>query len=48
VLAVLGAAHVHQRNFPLFLGSVLALAVLAVAVFVFTAAPASEADPDRR
>ena len=36
LLAVLGSAGTHQRNFTLFLGSVLGLAVLAVAVFVLT------------
>jgi hypothetical protein len=36
LLAFLGAAGTHQRNFTLFLGSVLGLAVLAVAVFVLT------------
>jgi hypothetical protein len=37
LLAVLGAAGTHQRNFPLFLAAVLGLSVLAVAIFVATA-----------
>jgi hypothetical protein len=37
VLATLGAASTHQRNFPLFLGLVLGVAVLIVVVFVATA-----------
>jgi hypothetical protein len=37
VLAALGTANMHQRNFPLFLGAVLGLAVLTVAVYVATA-----------
>jgi hypothetical protein len=39
LLAALGAAHTHQQNFPLFLTVVIALSVLAVAVFVLTAPP---------
>jgi hypothetical protein len=34
---VLGAARTHQQNFPLFLAVIIALSVLAVAVFVLTA-----------
>ena len=45
MLAVLGAANTHQRNFPLFLIAVLALSVVAVAVVVATARPPS---PQRR
>jgi hypothetical protein len=37
LLAVLGEARTHQHNFPLFLGLVLGVAVLIVAVFVATA-----------
>ena len=37
LLAVLGAAGTHQRNFPLFLTAVLGLSVLTVAIFVATA-----------
>jgi hypothetical protein len=37
VLAVLGQARTHQQNFTLFLGIVLALAVVTVAVFIATA-----------
>jgi hypothetical protein len=37
VLARLGATNTHQRDFTLFLGSVLGLAVLAVVVFIATA-----------
>jgi hypothetical protein len=36
VLAAFGAAQAHQKNFPLFLVTVLALSVLAVVVFVLT------------
>ncbi len=39
LLAALGASNTHQQNFPLFLGSVMGLAVLAVAVFVLTEPP---------
>jgi hypothetical protein len=51
LLAGLGGTGMHQRNFPLFLVSVIALSVLAVAVFVLTApreAPGSEVDADHR
>jgi hypothetical protein len=37
LLAVLGAAGTHQRNFPLFLTAVLSLSVLTIAIFVATA-----------
>jgi hypothetical protein len=37
LLALLGGAGMHQRNFSLFLAAVLGLSVLAVAVFVLTA-----------
>jgi inner membrane protein involved in colicin E2 resistance len=37
VLAGLGVAHLHQTDFSLFLGAVLALAVLTVVAFVATA-----------
>jgi hypothetical protein len=36
VLAGLGAANMHQRNFPVFLAAVLGVSVLTVAVFVLT------------
>jgi hypothetical protein len=36
VLGALGAANLHQQNFPLFLAAVLGLSVLTVAVFVLT------------
>jgi hypothetical protein len=39
VLAVLGAAGTHQRNFPLFLTAVLAVSVLTVVVYVATTGP---------
>lgn len=51
MLAVLGGAGTHQRNFPLFLASVIGLSVLAVVVFVLTApreTPGSEVDSDHR
>jgi hypothetical protein len=51
LLAVLGGAGTHQRNFPLFLASVIGLSVLAVTVFVFTTsteAPGAEVDADHR
>jgi hypothetical protein len=41
----------HQRNFPLFLASVIGLSVLAAVVFVLTAsdeASGSEVDSDHR
>jgi hypothetical protein len=34
---VFGVARTHQANFPLFLGVVIGLSVLVVAVFVATA-----------
>lgn len=37
VLAALGAANMHQRNFTLFLVAVVGLSALAIAVFVLTA-----------
>ncbi|MEX2221025.1 MAG: hypothetical protein WEG40_04430 [Candidatus Rokuibacteriota bacterium] len=37
MLAVLGGAGTHQRNFPLFLTAVLALSALTIAIFVATA-----------
>jgi hypothetical protein len=37
VLATLGSSHTHQRNFLLFLGAVVVLSLLTVAVFVLTA-----------
>jgi hypothetical protein len=37
VLAALGAANMHQRNFPLFLAVVVAVSALSVALFVATA-----------
>jgi hypothetical protein len=43
LLALLGGARTHQHNFPLFLGTVLGLSVLIVAVFVLTA-PRHEID----
>ena len=39
LLAVLGAAGTHQRNFPLFLTAVLAVSVLTVVVYVATTGP---------
>ena len=39
LLSALGTSHEHQQNFPVFLGSVMGLSVLAVAVFVLTAPP---------
>ena len=48
---MLGAARTHQQNFPLFLTVVVGLSVLAVAVFVLTAAPdapSSGADAEDR
>jgi hypothetical protein len=36
VLAALGTARLHHRNFPLFLAVVLALAAAIVAVFLVT------------
>jgi hypothetical protein len=39
VLAVLGAANLHQRNFPLFLAAVVGVCAAAVAVFVATSPP---------
>jgi hypothetical protein len=36
ILYALGAARVHHHNFPLFLAVVLALALVTVAVFVWT------------
>jgi hypothetical protein len=39
LLAVLGAAGTHQRNFPLFLAAVLGVSVLTVVVHVATAGP---------
>jgi hypothetical protein len=36
LLAALGAANMHQRNFPLFLTAVLGMSALAVAIFVLT------------
>jgi len=51
LLGVLGAARTHQQNFPLFLTVVVGLSVLAVAVFVLTAAPdapSSGADAEDR
>ena len=39
MLAALGAANLHQQNFPLFLTAVLGLSVLAVVVFMLTAPP---------
>jgi hypothetical protein len=36
-LIALGGANMHQHNFPVFLGAVLGLAALTVAVFVLTA-----------
>jgi hypothetical protein len=48
VLAALGAANMHQQNFPLFLGAVLGLSVLTVVVFVLTAPPTSPSDRRRR
>jgi hypothetical protein len=51
LLAVLGGAGTHQRNFPLFLASVIGLSVLTAVVFVLTAppgAPGSEIDSDHR
>ena len=35
---MLGAARTHQHNFSLFLGIVLAVSIVTVAVFVVTAA----------
>lgn len=35
-LYALGAARFHHHNFPLFLALLLALALLTVAVFLFT------------
>ena len=47
LLAVLGGSGTHQRNFPLFLASVIGLSVLAVTVFIFTASPeAADAEGD--
>jgi hypothetical protein len=37
LLAFLGAAGTHQRNFSLFLAAVIAAAVVTVVVFVVTA-----------
>jgi hypothetical protein len=37
VLAALGAANMHQRDFVLFLATVVGLSTLAIAVFVLTA-----------
>ena len=45
VLTWLGRANMHQRNFPLFLGAVLGLAVLIVGVFVATGS-GDEAETD--
>ena len=39
MLAVLGAAGTHQRNFPLFLTVVLAVSVLTVVVYIATTGP---------
>ncbi|HET9855403.1 MAG TPA: hypothetical protein VFR53_10115 [Methylomirabilota bacterium] len=39
LLAVLGAANTHQRNFPVFLTAVLAVSVLTVAIYVATSRP---------
>jgi hypothetical protein len=39
LLAALGAANMHQRNFPVFLTAVLGMSALAVAIFVLTASP---------
>lgn len=36
MLAALGATHMHQRDFPLFLVTVLGVSMLAVVVFVLT------------
>jgi hypothetical protein len=41
LLAVLGAAGTHQRNFTLFLAAVIAAAAVTVVVFVMTATGAS-------
>ena len=41
LLAVLGAANTHQRNFPVFLTAVLAVSVLTVAIYVATGRPRS-------
>ncbi|MGH7300869.1 MAG: hypothetical protein ACREKQ_11345 [Candidatus Rokuibacteriota bacterium] len=44
VLALLGAAGTHQRHFTLFLGAVVGLSAVAVAIFVATAPPRERAD----
>jgi hypothetical protein len=43
VLGVLGASRTHQHHFTLFLGVVVGLSILIVAVFVLTATPEEEA-----
>ncbi|HEY7647649.1 MAG TPA: hypothetical protein VID04_01490 [Methylomirabilota bacterium] len=45
LLAYLGSTNTHQRDFTLFLVSVLGLAALAVTVFVLTA-PRGGPDPE--
>jgi hypothetical protein len=37
LLALLGAANTHQRNFPVFLAAVFVVSVLTVAIYVVTA-----------
>ena len=42
MLGAVGAAQMHQQNFPLFLGIVLGVAALVVGVYFATAAREQE------
>lgn len=45
LLAAVGAAGTHQRDFPLFLTAVLGVSILAVVIFVATAPRGGPREP---